>query len=1041
MQEGQTSQDHDSSVTPQELERTPVEETGNNRPPTLLIVGGIVVVALIVIGLFLPPISLGQRLGLGGGDTAEGTTGPTTAETATEAPAALPDGVTLATGAGSGAVAVTQVAATDFQSSGEWSAAVSAVPSQLSLAGDVYALNYEGDAPTGQVALPLPAGAGDGQALDLYGWTGSEWQFIPSRLDTAGGQVVSAERALPQALALMEAGALDQPAVAAQVSPAQELPVELLPHLTEVAVGTVTLTEMGELEGQGADFPDGAYDQYLRATNTGVIIDQAALVALLSDGDVRETHLNELVAQSADYAGINLDYQGVPSGQTEAYTEFVRQLANVLHAQDKKLAVTLAPPAASGGAWDTGGQDWQALGQIADVVYVQLPLNPGAYGDNGTAEQLLQWATRQINRYKLNTLVTAGAVDAIGESFVQLANEQALANFGELQFVAGGEEIEPGTAISVTLSGTAGPLEWDGNSLTYRYSYEDDGQTHRVWLGNEAALAHRMRLAARYNVRGVTVSGLGQVNNGAGYAAAVDNFLGNGDAPQPAGAAIVWTVRGEDDSVIASASGSELSFSWEGAESPGNYSVLVEFALGDTVAPLDSTQVAVVEPEEEEEVVEESDDESEDERETASGNVDLGDADAIVTTGANVRTGPGLGYGTIAGGATANTKVQLIGRNKDASWLQVVLPDGQEGWIYASLMTVNADFDVNGLEVVEVDPPTTTVADNSGDGDDGDSGGGAPPPVNAPPVTNAGFELGGQTHSFANPTLMSQSGMNWVKFQHKWGEGDDPSAVAGRIQQAHANGFKVLLSIPGANTYPDSINFDAYVQFLGGVAALGPDAIEVWNEMNIDFEWPAGQINPTTYVNQMLAPAYNAIKAANPNVMVISGAPAPTGFDNGTNAWADDRYMQGVAAAGGANYMDCIGVHHNAGATAPSATSGHPSGSAHYSWYFAPTMNLYYNIFGGSRPVCFTELGYLSGQDFGGVPSRFSWAAGTTVNQHAQWLAQAVSLAASSGKVRMLIVFNVDFTLYGEDPQAGFAMIRPDGSCPACGTLGQVMGR
>jgi hypothetical protein len=226
------------------------------------------------------------------------------------------------------------------------------------------------------------------------------------------------------------------------------------------------------------------------------------------------------------------------------------------------------------------------------------------------------------------------------------------------------------------------------------------------------------------------------------------------------------------------------------------------------------------------------------------------------------------------------------------------------------------------------------------------------------------------------------------------------------------------------------------------VAALGPDAIEVWNEENIDFEWPAGQIDPAAYVNNMLAPAYNAIKGANGGVMVVSGAPAPTGFHNVTNAWSDDRYMAGVAAAGGGSYMDCIGVHFNAGATSPNATSGHPAdgGGGHYSWYFFPTLNMYSNAFGGARPVCFTELGYLSGQDFGGVPSRFSWAANTTVAQHAQWLGEAASLSASSGKVRLMIVFNVDFTAYGDDPQAGYAILRPDGSCPACGVLGQVMG-
>ena len=320
-----------------------------------------------------------------------------------------------------------------------------------------------------------------------------------------------------------------------------------------------------------------------------------------------------------------------------------------------------------------------------------------------------------------------------------------------------------------------------------------------------------------------------------------------------------------------------------------------------------------------------------------------------------------------------------------------------------------------------------------------------PTATTPPPAQTGGFALGGQTQSFANPAKMKEIGMTWVKFQHKWGSSDSPNVVADRIRSAHAQGLKVLLSMPGANTYPSSIDFAGYVNFVQGVAALPdpPDAIEVWNEMNIDFEWPAGTISPSQYVNEMLKPAYQAIKAANPNVMVISGAPAPTGFDNTTNAWADDRYMAGMAAAGAASYMDCIGVHHNAGATAPSATSGHPGGG-HYSWYYQATVDMYYNAFGGARPVCLTEIGYVTGEDYGGtLPPNFAWANGTSLSEHAAWLAEAVSLSANSGKVDMMIIFNVDFTYYDPngDPQAGFALIRQNGSCPACDPIKAVMGR
>jgi len=320
---------------------------------------------------------------------------------------------------------------------------------------------------------------------------------------------------------------------------------------------------------------------------------------------------------------------------------------------------------------------------------------------------------------------------------------------------------------------------------------------------------------------------------------------------------------------------------------------------------------------------------------------------------------------------------------------------------------------------------------------------GAPPIVpTAGPVTPVppvgDFAFGGQTQTFANPNPMQTAQMGWVKFQFKWAAGDTADVIGGQIAAARAAGFKVLISVTGKTSYPaaNTIDFAAFTQFMRAVAALGPDAIEVWNEQNIDFEWPAGQIDPASYVNNMLAPAYQAIKSVNTNIMVISGAPAPTGFDNGTNAWADNRYIAGMRAAGAANVADCIGVHHNSGATSPSATTGHPGGS-HYSWYFGPMVDLYYNTFGGARPLCFTELGYLSGEGFPGLPPNFAWAAGTSVAEQAQWLTEARNLARGGNRVKMMIVFNVDFTFFDPagDPQAGYAIIRPNGACPACDAL------
>lgn len=991
----------------------------------LLIAGGALFVILIVIGLFLPPISLGQRLGLGGGsETETAVTTPTQPEeTAVGNNLAIPGEITLVLSKEAANVNVSGMSLTDFLQA----QANAAMPDYAAVQGNIYTVSYDGEPPEGQVVLEIPAGAPAPESVDLYGWDGRQWQFVPSQVE--GGRLISSEGRMPEAYALVVFTDMPSPNLVVSVLPDQELPVELLPVMTTVIVGRLSLADGGALTGDVAEMPTGPYEQYLSASNVGPIVNQAALSAILNDPATQANQINALVAaaQAAGLAGIELDYQEVSPADRAAYTQFVAALAEALHQRGLKLIVTLGEAQNLGDRWETGGQDWAAIGKLADKVNILMPLDPAAYGDGGPADQLLRWAVRHIDRHKIHMLVSASAINRVGESFVEMSNAEALQNFGELAFMEGGEEVEPGTAVSVALSGTASPLEWDGSSLTYKYSYEANDQTHNVWLANAASLAHRLRLAQTYKLGGVAVRGLGDSTDGPGYAAALSSFAGLSDAPAPASAAIVWTVRDENGSVIASGSGEDLTFAWEGAEAPGVYTIHAEFALGDNVASLDEASVtvatAVVEEETVEEVVAEV---------PASGGFS-GTADAVVRTPANVRTGPGVTYGIIAGGLNPGAEVQLVGRNSDASWLNIVMPSGERGWIFATLVDVNPGVNVNSLAVVEVAPPT--VAGGGGGG--GAPAPVAPPPVSVGPVANPGFELGGQTHTFANPQLMASAGMRWVKFQQKWGPGANPGDLAGRINNAHANGFKVLLSIVG-NPYPTTIDFASYTEYLRGVAALGPDAIEVWNEMNIDFEWPAGQIDPASYVNNMLAPAYNAIKGANPSVMVISGAPAPTGFDNGTNAWSDSRYMAGMRAAGGANYLDCVGAHFNAGATAPAQVTGHPTGSDHYSWYLLPTLNIYAQL---GKPVCFTELGYLSGQDFGGVPSRFAWAGNTTVAQHAQWLAEAVSISANSGKVRMVIIFNVDFTYWGDDPQAGYAMIRPDGSCPACGTLAQVMGR
>ena len=310
-----------------------------------------------------------------------------------------------------------------------------------------------------------------------------------------------------------------------------------------------------------------------------------------------------------------------------------------------------------------------------------------------------------------------------------------------------------------------------------------------------------------------------------------------------------------------------------------------------------------------------------------------------------------------------------------------------------------------------------------------------------------GFELGGHVLQLNSNTvaLARSARMTWVKKQVTHSRGANATEHAGFISEAHANGFKVLLGVVGDKNAlaADTAGYTAdYASYVAGLTGLGADAIEVWNEPNIDREWAVGQINGANYT-QLLAAASNAIRNASSSTLVISGAPAPTGFFGAAGCTAngcnDDVFMQQMAAAGAAQYLDCVGLHYNEGIVSPNQVGGDPRGE-YPSYYYQSMTQRGYGLFGG-KPVCYTELGFLSGEGYSlAIPPAFGWAGNTSLAEHAQWLGEAARAARTSGNVRIMIVWNVDFNIPNpSDPMWGYSILRADGGCPACATLAAAM--
>ena len=169
------------------------------------------------------------------------------------------------------------------------------------------------------------------------------------------------------------------------------------------------------------------------------------------------------------------------------------------------------------------------------------------------------------------------------------------------------------------------------------------------------------------------------------------------------------------------------------------------------------------------------------------------------------------------------------------------------GWVFnitslrGEVHQARVSFDLQDVAVCE--EVVTAAAPAADAGNDTD----LPAPVVAGSAANGSFELGGHVLDLNGNTvsLLNRSGMTWVKKQLQFNLGDDPSKAQGLINQANANGFKVLIGIVGNKSQMGDFSsyIASYSDFVGGVAALGAHGIEVWNEPNIDREWPAGSIN------------------------------------------------------------------------------------------------------------------------------------------------------------------------------------------------------
>lgn len=966
----------------------------------------VLVPALLLYSAWLPPLNLGGRLFFVGyaavapeGGTVSGPTGASllvpggalSARTRIRLDVLDPAGTGIA-----GAEFVGAVAAGDLMGLREDSPPVVAarsVPEHVAIGGPIYEIHARGPVPSrATLSLPMPAEIAAPEATDVYCWDGVAWRWAPSAPSEDGGAIEAQLDALPE-FVMVGQSVPAAPAVAVQSATAA--------HAGEFGanrayVGNATVEATGQIVG--AEPHAAAIPAFLTVSSPsrgdGV---GGAVEDVLRSPEATSAHLQAVLdaVHGGGHAGAELDYVVLDPSLRDALASFVGDLAAALHAEGLGLAVRLDEGRTE------GAYDWRALGAAADIVRLPAMADPAAYAPGGDMDRLLLWATGQVERSKLELVISAAARDVVDGVATPIPHREALGALADGLAIEGAGAYLPGEVITVTLRDPdygADSWHYHEAAQAYTFTYTDEGERpHTVWLESGSSVARKLQYVRNYGLGHVSFADWDPESSDRGILDALETFQENA-APLPPQFALVWTMADEAGNVLQQrvAPADNARSSWTAPDSPGHY--VIRAALSDD-----------------------------------AGRTSLGEPAAVpfVVPTATLTPSP------TPTPAPTETPTPLP--------TDTPAP------------TDTPDPNAPPPTAVPTDEPPAPPPPPPPSG-----GGSFGYGVQADMITDGDHDrIFGHIQGMGFGWVKQQ--VEWFRYNpdpgvYDWG------ALDRIVDGANARGIHVLFSVVKAPNWarPDGddrsvagppADPNTYGTFIREMAARYKGrvrAYEIWNEQNLWYEWGGRghRLNAAAYVN-LLRVAYSNIKAVDPGAIVVAGALTPTGFSDGDTAIDDRIYLEQMYQAGLKNYCDAVGAHPSGYNNPPDADwrnwsdPSAPSFKGHPSFFFRGTMESYRNIMvkygDGGKRVWVTEFGWATVENLGAGPAPgYEYAAHNSEAEQAQFLARAYQMGRSWGWVGPMFLWNLNFAPVSgiHDEKAAFGIVRGDwGQRPAYAAL------
>ena len=205
--------------------------------------------------------------------------------------------------------------------------------------------------------------------------------------------------------------------------------------------------------------------------------DAEIINTVIGSETLRRQHINNilLLMDTGRFDGVDIDYQFISLALREAFTEFITELADQLHRDDRGIIITVPLPRRDASGLDEGAYHLAALGAVVDRIKLSPPSDQAIF-----RESLLATLPAVLNRVpaeKVLLRVSPLSVIKSRDDVLLISRRDALGLASQIRLAEAGP-IVAGQRVglqgnSISQDGGASGLFWDEFANMVSFVYPD----------------------------------------------------------------------------------------------------------------------------------------------------------------------------------------------------------------------------------------------------------------------------------------------------------------------------------------------------------------------------------------------------------------------------------------------------------------------------------------------------------------------------------------------------------------------------------------